>query len=225
MYRDLKYVKFDPKHNTFYDYGLSVEGWCVVSGGFGRDLCSRPDPIPAKDQLKFSLREGVLRERNWSYLVGAIYVTQKRVLERLYDDIEGKTHYLFNCAAPPFTPPGMKVVMHNGKRYAWDFCVEVYSPHSETNSEFVRGYDYLKKLAGRQALDATTLEYLLSNPYLIPLNWRKPGMQILFPGTIYGNELGVYHCGLLFSTNGRWCASIVPLDTEWANNVVAAIKV
>lgn len=224
MYKDLRFVKYDVERRVFMDYGTANETWCRQSvSGFAGDICSRPDHIPAKDKLIFSLRDDLFKEENWQYLAaGTIYIEQARRPSRQKDE-SGKTRYVFDCNALPFKPPGMEIVMHSGGQFEWSpRKVKLYPLQHGENDELVTGYDFLRKLAGQQTLNGTALEYFLSSPFLIPRGCR--GRQTLFLGTIYADRAQVHHSSVLFHDGVRWTASLQRLDYEmYADSITALI--
>lgn len=222
IHKDLKFVKFDSEKREFVDYGMQEETWCKSASAW-EWLCRKPDHIPAEDKLLFSLRDDLFKEENWQYLAaGTIYVEQARRPSRQKNE-SGKTCYVFDCNALPFTPPGMEIVMHNGEQFEWNSQkVRLHSLQHGQRDELVSGYDFLRELAGQKTLNGTALEYLISSPFLIPWKWR--GQQILFLGTIYGDRAQAYYSGALFHDGTRWTGSIHRLDYEmYATSVTAAI--
>lgn len=212
FHKDLRFVKYDAERRLFSDYGIASEAWCrqAVNGSVG-DICSHPDFIPAKDDLVFSLREDLFKEEKWQYLAtGAIYLEQARRPSRQKNEF-GKTSYVFDCNALPFTPPGMRIVMHNGGQFEWDpQKVKLSSLKHGQDGRLVRGYDFLRALAGQKILNGTALEYLVSSPFLIPWEWR--GRRILFSGTVYADHAQMYYCSVLSREGLRWIASFQSLD-------------
>jgi hypothetical protein len=222
IHKDLKFVKYDAERRVFVDYGMGEETWCKSASSW-EWLCRKPDHIPAKDKLFFSLREDLFTEEKWQYLAaGTIYIEQTRRPSRQKDE-SGKTRYVFDCKALPFVPPGMEIVMHSGERFEWSpQRVKLYSPQHGHSDELVRGYDFLKELAGQKTLNGTALEYLISSPFLIPREWC--GRQVLFPGTIYGDCAQMHYSSILFHDGRRWMASIHRLDYElYASSIAAAV--
>jgi hypothetical protein len=225
-YKDLRFVTYDAAKREFVDYGMREQMWCQDSASsLGREICFKPYHIPAKDKLIFSLRADVFKEEKWQYLAAsAIYLEQARRPDRQKDE-SGKTYYVFDCSALPFVPPGMEVVMHSVVQFEWSpHKVRLHSLQSGRGDALVTGCDFLKSLAGQQTLNGTALEYLLSSPFLIPMEWRD--RQIFFLGTIYRDRAQAYYFATLFYEGKRWAASTHRLDYEmYANSVAAAILV
>lgn len=186
------------------------------------ELCVKPHLIPAEEEIQVSFRDELFRHEDWGYLLaGTVYTRPHRRAEWEFNP-DGTFSYVFDCAKAPCVPPGMKVVMHNGGVLRWDpGGVELFSPTLMSgDTPFVHGYDYLKALAGRHTLNGAALEYLLSDPGMIPREWDD--RKILFLGTIYTAQDGKLHSSLMFKDNGRWIASINPLDHEYAVDTVYA---
>lgn len=226
VYKNLQFVKYNAEKREFVDYGMRMQMWCQDSASsLGREICFKPDFIPAEDKLIFSLRDDLFKEENWQYVaVGTIYIEQVRRPSRQKNE-SGETCYTFDCNALPFVPPGMEIVMHNGGQFEWNpQKVKLHSPQYGQSDELVNGYDFLRDLAGQKALNGTALEYLASSPFLIPRTWY--GRQILFLGTIYGDRAQTHYSSILFHDGRRWVAAIHRLDYEvYVSSFAAAVFV
>lgn len=185
------------------------------------EWCLKHQVIPAKRKLLVSLRDDVFRHEDWHYLAaGTVYVRASRRAEWEFDGYGG-INYIFDCTKSPSPPPNMQVVMHNDGLFTWDqTSIQLFSPKPPSCNKWPRGYDYMKMLVNKQPLNATALEYLLSDPGIIPKEWG--GKQILFLGTTYASVDDDLHGSLLFCNNGRWAAAIVPPKHELAPDAVYA---
>jgi len=85
----------------------------------------------------------------------------------------------------------------------------------EQRAGYIDGNKLKKLLAGKKALNANVLDYLLAHPKLIPQEWE--GKAVLFWGTIYRHSDGYLYVRYLYWDGAKWS-----WDYFWlGNNFVA----
>jgi hypothetical protein len=112
--------------------------------------------------------------------------------------------HIIDCDAKPFVPDGWKVEEHiKGGQFKWDSSqIEPYLDKSQKNGKSIVGNKLRELLAGKSALNANVLDYLLANTELIPEEWK--GKYIFFWGTVYRNSDGRLYVRYLYWNGDRW---------------------
>jgi hypothetical protein len=134
-----------------------------------------------------------------------------------------------NCNAAPFIPKGWKIEKHSkGGTIIWNPSrVQFYLGSGQSGG--VEGNKLRKQRAGKPALNATALDYLLENKHLIPENWKRDDAgnirYIFFWGTIYRREDGdLYVRSLFWEEHGlEWRSFSLWLDDTWRNHDPAVV--
>lgn len=121
----------------------------------------------------------------------------------LRGDAEVVIKHTIDCDANPYVPDGWKVEEHiKGGKLRWNPDeVELYIC-DEQKGDHIQGKELLKLLRGKKVLNVCVLDYLLSNPELIPEEWK--GKMVLFWGTIYRDSHGDLVVLALFWNGIRW---------------------
>lgn len=132
---------------------------------------------------------------------------------------------IIDCDVNPHIPDGWSVSHHIKQgMIAWNPDeIRLYrSPCQE--ERLVQGYT-LRICVMDEAviLNACVLDFLLTNPHLIPEDWK--GKTILFWGTLFEDEDGNQRVGLLVWNGDRWKAEYPWLDSKFSERCVAAITV
>lgn len=139
--------------------------------------------------------------------------------------IEPSTGLIINCDADPSCPHGLKIESHkqDGK-FLWDpETIDLYLTQPQRDGSIKAGNGIYRELEGKPNLNANVLDFLLSNPNLIPESWQGKG--IYFWGTMYRtNDTGYSLCvrSLLWAGD-RWYGHYGLLEGGWSANEFAAL--
>jgi hypothetical protein len=130
----------------------------------------------------------------------------------------------------PFIPDGWKVEQHlRGDSFVWDptkVCLYLSKPQRQR--KFIKGNWLRECLAGKPALNANVLDYLLAHAHLIPEEWKtdeKGGVQsVFFWGTIYQRLNGDLCVRCLYWGGQGWLWSFDVLANHWRIDNPAALR-
>ena len=126
-----------------------------------------------------------------------------------------KVVHTINCDADPFTPVGWIVEEHRRSgQQEWDpKKIKLHLDEAQKNG-MIKGDELRKHLNGLPILNANVLDYLLTNPHLIPKDWE--GKCVAFWGTIYRDSGdGRLHVRYLYWNSRRWSSLSNWLDVDW----------
>lgn len=132
--------------------------------------------------------------------------------------------HVINCDDDPFIPDNYFVEEHQkGGSFRWDTSrVELYLADNQTNGHTLRGFDLRKEMAKKAPFNANVLDYLLSNPHLIPEEWKR--RFVFFWGTVYRANNGYQYVRFLFWREDRWIWQMYRLDMDWTGLYPAAVR-
>jgi hypothetical protein len=129
---------------------------------------------------------------------------------------------VIDCDVLPYIEHDWIVEEHQqGGQFAFDpLKLEYYLSNEQQNSgldAFIEGNKLREELSGKPVLNANVLDYLLSNPHLIPKEWR--GNYNYFWGTLYRIRGGRLFVRFLFwqynDGKSRWSCSYRWLDSDF----------
>jgi hypothetical protein len=132
--------------------------------------------------------------------------------------------HIIDCDAKPFVPDGWKVEEHiKGGQFKWDSSqIEPYLDKSQKNGKSIVGNKLRELLAGKSALNANVLDYLLANTELIPEEWK--GKYIFFWGTVYRHSDGRLYVRYLYWHGDGWSWYYYWLGYGFDGNDPAALR-
>lgn len=130
---------------------------------------------------------------------------------------------IIDCDTDPFMPKGWTVKEHKkGGQIKWGSKkVMLHLSKKQHGSKVIGGHDLRQELENRLVLNANVLDYLLTNPHLIPKEWR--GSHVFFWGTVYRDPGGDLCVRCLRWGDGRWGWSDRWLDRDWDDDAPAAV--
>lgn len=106
-----------------------------------------------------------------------------------------------------------KVILHLSKR--------------QKNGKWPKGYELREELTGKPILNANVLDALLSNPHLLPEDWKRDEngniRHICFWGTIYSDSDGFLCVCCLCFGGGEWRSGYGWLGGDWSDLDPAAL--
>jgi hypothetical protein len=144
--------------------------------------------------------------------------------------VTGTSSHIIDCDADPFVPDGWKVEEHK-KGGELDFDptqMQFYLADGQKNGKSMQGHKLRKDLANMPVMNANVLDYLLTNPDLIPKDWKTDGhgntRWIFFWGTIYRYPDGDLYVRCLCRHDCRWDWSGNWLSNDWNGNDPAALS-
>ncbi|MFA5024863.1 MAG: hypothetical protein WC523_08035 [Patescibacteria group bacterium] len=127
---------------------------------------------------------------------------------------------LIDCSAPPFCPEGLVRETHQGKDFFKFDPAKIYLHQPKTRGTI----EELSRLpAGKLALNANVLDYLLKHPELIPKEWR--GKYIFFFGTIYRGPGEMLFARYLVYRGSEWCCDYSWLSSPFSLKCFSALVV
>jgi hypothetical protein len=137
----------------------------------------------------------------------------------------GEIEHLIDCSADPHIPNGCTLVDHKrsgGIRWNPN-NIELYRSVNTKLGSAISGRSLRRDLAHMPVMNACVLDYLLTHPHLIPVEWKKTldkkTVFIFFFGTIYKNSAGAEFVRCLsWSRGGQWAWSCDFLDYEWSSS-------
>jgi hypothetical protein len=129
--------------------------------------------------------------------------------------------HLINCDVRPYIPNRWTVEVHKkGGVIEWDpKNISFYLSEAQKIGRIV-GTDLHKELADMPVLNACFLDFLHTNPHLIPEEWK--GKAIFFWGTIYCRSSGDLCVRYLYWNGDSWNWSNHWLNGGWHTGHPAA---
>ncbi|MAG11703.1 MAG: hypothetical protein CMI52_02750 [Parcubacteria group bacterium] len=121
---------------------------------------------------------------------------------------------IIDCDADPFIPDSWSVEEHRkGGQLEWN-CenVELWLSQEQQSSS-IQGHQLRKQMAEKRVFNANVLDHLLTNPHIIPEEWKS--QYIFFWGTIYRNRNGRLYVRSLYWDGGAWCWNDGWLGRRW----------
>ena len=128
-----------------------------------------------------------------------------------------------DCNVKPYTSPGYTVEEHQ-KDGCFIFTPSAITLHleAEQKSSCLSGFTLRERLRKLPTLNACVLDYLLTNPRLIPDSWK--GKYIFFWGTIYRDSDGDLCVRDLYLGGDRWQWGCYWLEGDWTDRSPAALR-
>jgi hypothetical protein len=128
--------------------------------------------------------------------------------------------------APPYTPNGWTVQYHIAHCQGVDIeKIALWQSNNQMSGKTVRGTEIRKQLVNKkiQVLNADVLDFLLSNPELIPESWKNK--SVYFWGTIYEDSSSghKYVRCLYWHASGHWYWYANGLSELWTVTDSAAV--
>lgn len=113
--------------------------------------------------------------------------------------------YIVDLDADPLIPETLSVAEHRkGGNFEWNPAkVSLYLSSAQDDNDRDRGtpcYTLRKELANAPVFNANLLDFLLSHPNLIPVEWRS--RKVCFWGTIYQRTCDNHPCVRCLCWNG-----------------------
>jgi hypothetical protein len=142
--------------------------------------------------------------------------------------IKGQGAMVIDCDAQPSVPDDWSVEEHQkGGAFTWDKETQknaLYLSKGQAGSSYIVGNMLRKELKNKSTpvLNANVLDYLLKNPYLIPLEWK--GTYVFFWGTIYRDRGGRLYVRCLCWSGGRWGWAAAGSICDFHGNFPAAVR-
>lgn len=133
---------------------------------------------------------------------------------------------VIDCDADPCLPSGWTVEEHvKGGQFEWDASrVERWLASGQENDNTLRGEKLRNELRKKPCFNANVLDFLLSNPHLIPEEWK--GGVLYFWGTVYRDSYHWRPCIRGLCWNGvEWRGSLNWLHCIWRDDMPAAVRV
>lgn len=180
------------------------------------------------NELKLAFRRADFSDDDIKRLCEGDVLTSVRSVLRAHASIAVIEHVI-DCDAEPFLPNGWKVEEHQ-KGGQWKFDpkgVEFFLSNSQKGGKVIEGNKLRKELAKKPVFNAKILDYLYSNPHLIPEEWKKDEQgntrYIFFWGTVYRDSGGNLVVRYLCWSGDGWFWSSYCLDTDWYDGNPAAV--
>jgi hypothetical protein len=103
----------------------------------------------------------------------------------------------------PFEPEGWSVAEHRqGGELKWDTSgIALYLSAAQQDGQKIEGDHIRRELNGKCPYNANLLDYLVSKPRLIPIQWKKE--RVFFWGTLYRHKNGYLCVRYLIRRKGR----------------------
>lgn len=132
--------------------------------------------------------------------------------------------YIIDCDADPYLPDGWEVEEHQKQgMIKWTASlISLYLAKGQQNGKVLEGNKLRKELVGKSVLNANVLDFLLSNPHLIPEEWK--GKYVFFWGTIYRNSDGRLCVRCLCWNGVKWSWSYNWLGYDWNGRSPSALR-
>jgi len=129
---------------------------------------------------------------------------------------------IINCDADPFCPYGLEIESHEKDgQFLWDpEAIDLYLTESQKDGSIKAGNGVRRELEGKPNLNANVLDYLLTNPNLIPESWQGKG--IYFWGTMYRTHGSLCVRSLLW-VGSCWHGHYGLLEGGWSASEFAAL--
>lgn len=207
-------------HGTAYTIGQSGEigGNIIRALPKALKLLEGMEDIPPQIIIKYS-QEG---ER-----LSCALAVMFKMMYNGHADIAAlmKNHYI-DCNTKPFLPNGWSIEEHQlGGRLKWDREAQkdtLLVARVRPDDKIKTGNDVRRELSDKPCLNANVLDYLLSNPHLIPEEWK--GKAVFFWGTIYRLP-GGHLCVRCLQWLDGWSRGECWLDDSWIfSNLVVALR-
>lgn len=103
--------------------------------------------------------------------------------------ILAEMHPVIDCDQEPFAPEKLEIVEHKrAGKLKWDASkIALYCTDQQIRKGR-KGYELQQELSTKMHLNANVLDYLITNPDLIPKEWEKYSGRILFQIHFWGTQ-------------------------------------
>ena len=179
------------------------------------------------NELKLAFRRADFSNDDIKRLCEGDVLTDVRSVLRGYACITAVTHVI-DCDADPFVPDGFTLEAHkkDGQFSFGPAQVVFHQVDGQRDNRSIKGTRLRTMLEDLPVLNVNVLDFLLTNPHLIPEEWKSKvsTRYIYFWGTIYRDSRTNLYVRCLCWSEMRWRSHTSNLNDYWKYYDTAAVR-